>query len=136
MEKDIKDKSTQASLASPSNVSGAAMGSTRGAPEDPLTATAVQRDIESNTRDMKNNLMAIGLDLDDTTGVWVLEDTKWVKLYNLTDEYPEYRRICLVSNDIVIVSRDATLLFSLSTKQWKKLSRMPTSPVQYICCCN
>ena len=69
----------------------------------------------------------IAVDVGATMAMWVREDSQWVKLCNVPEECPKYGCICLVSNDIVIVSSDATLLFSLSTKQWKKLSRMPTS---------
>ena len=125
MERDTKDKSTQASLASPSPATGAEMDITREVSEDPLTATKVRRDITGNTRDMKDKLIAV--DIGDTRAVWVLEDTKWIKLCNVPKECPKYGCICLVCDDIVIVSRPVTLLFSLSTKQWKKLSRMPNS---------
>ena len=123
MERDKRDKSSQVSLASPSPVPGAAMGSTREVSEDPLTATDVRR--ESNTRDMKDKLIAV--DIHDTREMWVLEDTKWEELCKVHEDCSEGGCICLVSNDIVIVSHDVTLLFSLSTKQWKKLSKMPTS---------
>ena len=92
--------------------------------EDVLTATEVQRNIESNTRDMKDKLIAV--DIRETRAVWVLEDSQWVKLCNIPEDCHKLGCICLVSNDIVIITRNETLLFSLSTKQWKKLSRMPS----------
>ena len=83
------------------------------------------RDMKGNTTDRKDKLMAV--DLSDTRAVWILENSKWEKLCGLSEECPYAGCIALVSDDLVILDKDVTLSFSLSTKQWKRLKQMPTS---------
>ena len=132
IERDTRDKSTQVSLAS-SSVLGATMGRTREVSENPLTGTDVPRDIKGKPRDRQDKLIAVDSHYIDyclgSRAVYVLEDTEWVNLYFPPPPAHQciYHNISIVSNNIVIMSTDATLLFSLSTKQWKTLSQMPTS---------
>ena len=83
-------------------------------------------DIKVDARDTKDTLIAVQLPGYETSGVWVLEDTKFVKLCDVPKECLDVGRICLVSDDIVVVGERVTLSFSLSTKQWKRLNRLPT----------
>ena len=107
---------------------------TAASPSPASTRTDVRKDMKSHTRDTKvsttdkmDNMMAV--DIHKVRAVWVLEDSKWMKLCDVPTECPNDGCICLVSDDIVIVHEDLTLSFSLSTKQWKKLTRMPTSRI-------
>ena len=81
------------------------------------------RDTKVDTGDTKDKLIAV--DLNKTRAVWFLEDTKWLKLCGVPKKCPKIARIYLVSANIVVVGMGETLNFSLSTKQWKRLNRMP-----------
>ena len=82
-------------------------------------------DTKVDARDTKDNMIAVKLHGYGMAGVWVLDDTKFVKLCDVPKECPAVGRICLVLDDIVVVCEGVTLSFSLSTKQWKRLNRMP-----------
>ena len=128
--RDITD-TTQPPKGPSSRASGAAMSHVEDASKAPVLKRAVKgntRDIKGSTRDMKaNTLMAVHTRREDTRGVWVLENSEWVKLCKLPDECSMTGCICPVLDDLVVVYKDITLSFSLSTKQWKRLKQMPTS---------